>query len=119
TMFSLGGLPPALNYGNAGPIANGLYQPDTAPGVQGPPFIGFAPDSRAVAINGFNSAVDIGLGALPPAFNPFGSNQQMTVTCWFQTYPADAQSRFQSILGHGDSSWRSALDLNGLNRFNP
>jgi hypothetical protein len=112
-------LPTAHNYGSAGPSANGVYQPDTAPGVQGPPFPGFGMDSRAVGINGFNSAVDVGLGVLPAVFDPTGLNQPMTITAWFQTYPADAQSRLQNVLGHGDTSWRSALDSNGLNRFNP
>lgn len=113
-------LPVATNYGTAGAIANGVYQPNTAPGVRGPIYPGFGSASYGVAINGFNAAVDIGAGNLTnTVFDPQGTNAQFTVMTWFKPNPADAQARLQSLMGRSDSSWRLNYDNNGLNRFNP
>src|SRR5262249_53051270 len=44
----------------------------------------------------------------------------VTVAGWFQANPADAPARFQIIAGHGNSSWRIAMDnVSAGNRFNP
>jgi len=111
--------PVAANAGVIGAAGNGYYQPGTTPGVAGPPFSGFGANSRAVAINGHSGAVDVGAGNLPAELNPTGQSP-MTVAGWFQANPADAPSRFQILAGHGNSSWRIALDAwaDG-NRFNP
>ncbi len=101
--------PVANNYGSLGAAANGLYQPGTAPGVMGPAFAGFGGSSTAVAINGFFGGVDVGGGVLPSPLNPTG-NQPFAVVTWFQGNPADAPARFQSMVGHSDSSWRLTMD---------
>jgi hypothetical protein len=111
--------PVAANYGSIGAAGNGYYQPGTTPGVAGPSFSGFGTDSRAVAINGYSGAVDVGAGSLPAALNPTGTSP-LTVAGWFQANPADAPSRFQIIAGHGNSSWRIAMDATAAGlRFNP
>jgi len=110
--------PVANNYGVIGAAGKGFYQPGTAPGVAGPPFSGFGASSRAVAINGFSGAVDIGGGSLPAELNPT-NNSPVTVSAWFKGNPADAAARFQEIVGHGNASWRIALDNNAGTRFNP
>lgn len=108
-----GTYPIATNYGTLGAPANAAYMPGTVPGVAGPSYSGFGPNSTAVAINGFYGAVDVGAGALPAALNPTGKQAQSVVT-WFQGNPVDA--RFQCIVSHGNTSWR--LPLNGQNNPN-
>jgi hypothetical protein len=111
--------PVAANYGSLSTAANGLYQPGTTPGVQGPSYAGFGANSKAVAINGWFGAVDVGNSNIPAALNPTGA-APMTLVSWFQTGPADAPGRFQEIVGHSDSSYRLALgQLAGENHFNP
>src|SRR5262249_20734125 len=110
--------PVANNYGAIGVSGNGYYQPGTVPGVAGPAFSGFGPSSHAVSINGFSGAVDIGAGSLPAELNPT-NNQPVTVAAWFKGNPSDAAARFQEIVGHGNSSWRIAMDNNAGLRFNP
>ena len=110
--------PVATNYGSLGASANGVYQPGSTPGVAGPSFVGFG-SSKAVALNGFLGAVDVGGGSLPSALNPVGT-VPFTVVAWFQGNSADAPARFQDIVGHGSSSYRLFLGENaGENRFNP
>lgn len=117
--YPSGTFPVAKNYGSIGAVANGVYQPGTTPGVAGPSYSGFGPNSAAVAINGFFGAVDVGGGALPAELNPTGI-APLTVVSWFKSAPADSPARFQEILGHGDSSYRLAMDQTaGGNRFNP
>ena len=106
----------AFNYGSATIVANGIYRYGTALGLPGPPYGGFGSATNAVAINGFNSAVDVGAGSLPSAFNPVGNSAQLTVVAWFKGNPADGQARYQNILGHSDSSWRLGYD--GRPHFN-
>lgn len=115
---TIAGLPVANNYGSLGAAANGFYLPGATPGVAGPSFSGFG-SGTAVALNGFNSGVDVGSGALPSQLNPTNF-QPMTVTAWFKGNPADCFGRFQIIAGHSDLSWRLALDnTSGGNHFNP
>jgi hypothetical protein len=110
--------PVATNYGTLGVSANGLYQPGTAPGVAGPPYAGFS-SNTAVAINGWFGAVDVGGSNLPSVLNPVGK-VPLTVVSWFQGNSADAPSRYQNIVGHGNNSYRLALGTTcGENRFNP
>lgn len=116
--YPSGTFPVANNAGSLGAAANGVYQPGTTPGVAGPGYAGFGPDSKAVAINGWFGAVDVGGGNLPAALNPT-TNSPLTVISWFQSNPADAPGRFQNILGHGDHSYRMALGQTaGENHFN-
>ena len=110
--------PVANNYGSLGSAANGRYQPGTTPGIAGPSYTGFGASSHAVALDGFNAGVDIGLGSVPALLNPTGS-QPLSVMTWFRANPADCVGRFQEILGHGDLSWRLGLDTTAGNRFNP
>ena len=111
--------PVANNYGVVGAAANGVYQPGTVPGVAGPQFAGFGPNSRAVALNGFFGAVDVGGGNLPAELNPTNT-APLTVVSWFQGGPADSPARFQEIVGHGNNSYRLAMGQTaGENRFNP
>jgi hypothetical protein len=117
--YPSGTFPVANNYGLAGAAGNGVYQPGTTPGVAGPAYAGFGPNSKAVALNGWLGGVDVGGGNLPSSLNPTGT-APLTVVSWFQTGPADAPGRFQEILGHGDKSYRLALGQTaGENHFNP
>ncbi|HVM46736.1 MAG TPA: DUF2341 domain-containing protein [Candidatus Acidoferrum sp.] len=109
--------PVANNYGSLGSTANGYYQPGTTPGVAGPGYPGLS-GATAVALNGFNAGVDVGLGSVPAVLNPT-ANQPLTVMTWFRANPADCVGRFQEILGHSDLGWRLAYDYNAGNRFNP
>jgi Concanavalin A-like lectin/glucanases superfamily len=119
TAFSPGALPVCTNYGSLGSLANGVYKPGTVPGLAGPPIAGFTSGNHSVAMNGMNAFVDIGAGSgiVPPSLNPIGTNR-LTITAWFKANPADANARFENILGHSDASWRLAMDGNGLNRYN-
>jgi hypothetical protein len=110
--------PVANNYGSLGAAANGYYLPGTTPGLAGPSYAGFGPGNYSVALNGFNSGVDIGGGALPLALNPTNA-QPITVAAWFKGNPADCVGRFQTIIGHSSSSWRLNLDQNAGVQFNP
>lgn len=110
--------PVANNYGSLGMAANGYYLSGATPGVAGPAYPGFGANSSGVALNGFNSVVDIGGGSLPGAFNPT-TNQPETVTAWFKGNPADCVTRFQTLVGHSSSSWRVSLDNNAGLEFNP
>jgi hypothetical protein len=110
--------PVATNYGSLGTNANGAYQPGTSPGAVTLPYTGFG-SSKAVALNGFLGAVDVGGGAIPSALNPVGK-VPFTVVSWFQGNLADAPARYQDIVGHGGNSYRLALGTTcGENRFNP
>lgn len=111
-------LPVANNYGSLGAAANGYYLPGATPGVTGPHFAGFGSFTSTVALNGFNSGVDVGGGTLPAQLNP-NHGQPMTVTAWFKANPADCVGRFQELVGHSDLGWRLSLDNNAGNRFNP
>lgn len=111
--------PVATNYGSISAAGNGVYQPGTTPGVAGPAYPGFGANSKAVAINGWFGAVDVGNSNLPVSLNPTGA-APVTVVSWFQAGPADAPGRFQEIVGHSDSSYRLALgQVAGENHFNP
>jgi hypothetical protein len=113
-----GTYPTANNYGSLAAAANGNYLPGATPGVAGPAYSGFGSPSYAVALNGFNAGVDVGGGSLPSALNPTNS-QPVTVAAWFKGNPSDCVGRFQTIVGHSDSSWRLNLDLNAGVQFNP
>lgn len=116
--YSSGTFPVANNYGSLGATGNGVYQPGTTPGVDGPSYAGFGANSKAVAFNGWLGGVDIGGGAIPAALNPTGT-APLTVVSWFKTGPADSPGRYQEILGHGDSSYRFGLgQAAGDNHFN-
>lgn len=111
--------PAASNLGTLGASAGGVYQPGTTPGVDGPPYAGFGTSTKAVALNGFYGAVDIGGGNLPAELNPT-STAPLTVVSWFRANPADSPARFQEILGHSDSSFRFGLGQGASDiHFNP
>jgi hypothetical protein len=114
----LSACPVASNYGSLGSAADGRYQPGATPGIAGPAYTGFGATSHAVALDGFNAGVDVGLGSVPALLNPTG-NQPLSVMTWFRANPADCVGRYQNILGHGDLSWRLGLDFTAGNRFNP
>lgn len=118
TAPSLSSSPVANNYGSLGASANGYYLPGAMPGIPGPAYSGFGAQNHAVAMDGFNGAVDVGGGALPSELNPT-NNQPMTIAAWFRGNPADSFDRFQIIVGHTDSSWRLGLDTIGGTHFNP
>ena len=111
--------PVASNYGSLGAAANGRYQPGTTPGIAGPAYTGLGgASSHAVALDGFNAGVDVGLGSVPALLNPTGS-QPLSVMTWFRANPSDCVGRYQNILAHGDLSWHLGLDTTAGNRFNP
>ncbi len=120
-----GSLPTASNYGSAaaattnlavlaadGYVQNsGIYQAGTLPGLAGPPFSGFGSPSYACAFNALGGAVDAGYA---PAMNPTGSTTPETAIGWYKCNPCDDNGRWNSIVSHGDSSWRYKI-LNGTN----
>lgn len=111
--------PVATNYGSAGAAGNGLYQSGVTPNVPGTPEAGFGSKTNGVAINGFDATVDVGAGNLAgTSLNPTNLSS-MTLVYWFKANPADCYGRFQTILGRGDSSWRSSIDGGGHLRWNP
>jgi hypothetical protein len=114
--------PVANSYGTDGTNFDGLYQPGDVPGIAGAVAAGLGPVSRAVQMNGFDAAIDIGNGIL------FGSDldpqvgvgvPSFSVAYFFKANPADCYGRFQTILGRGDSAWRSSIDGGGHLRWNP
>ncbi|HWD21024.1 MAG TPA: DUF2341 domain-containing protein [Verrucomicrobiae bacterium] len=117
--YNSASFPVANNYGVIGAAGNGVYQPGTTPGVAGAPYSGFGANNRAVAINGWFGAVDVGGGNLPAELNPTNTSP-LTVVSWFRGNPADSPARFQEIVGHGDNSYRLALSQTAAdNHFNP
>jgi len=108
--------PAANNYGSMGSPANGIFQPGTTPGVAGPVVSGFGAD-YATRFNGLDAAVDVP-NLSGSALDPSG-NAAFSVAYWFKGNPADSYARFQSILGRGDSGWRSSVDGGGKLRWNP
>lgn len=102
--------------------ANGAYQPGVIPGVPGAFASGLGPTSYAVQMNGLDAAVDVGGGILfgsdlDPQNNP--GTPSFSLAYWFKANPADCFGRFQTILGRGDSGWRSSIDNGGSLRWNP
>ena len=72
--------------------------------------------------NGFDAAVDVGNSILnrtplDPQSTP--DNPSFSLAYWFKANPADCYGRFQTILGRGDSGWRSSIDNGGHLRWNP
>ena len=113
--------PVATNYGSMGATGNGLYQAGVVPGVPGPAGVPglVGTETNAVQINGLDATVDVGGGHLSGSvLDPIGS-ASMSLVYWFKANPADCYGRFQTILGRGDSGWRSSLDGGGHLRWNP
>jgi len=132
---ALSAYPPAGNFGSV--TAGGLYLQGTTPGVAGPPFGGFGSPSYACAFNGIGGSATNGIpfstnGVASPFVSATGSgivvtnvdfalnqtNSNISAMVWFKSNPEDG--RFQSLIGHGDSSWRFSLDgTTGKLRWNP
>lgn len=115
--------PVATNYGSMGTAVNGQIQSDVTADVPGPSGIGFGSKTNAVRINGFDATVDVGGGHLggtlldPTNFQ--GHLPSFSLVYWFKSNPSDCAGRFQTILGRGDSGWRSSMDNSGFLRWNP
>ena len=114
--------PAATNYGSLAAAADGLYEPGVKTASPGPVVDGFGSQSYAAQFNGLDAAIDIGNGAFGAlsgtALDPQGS-QPFSVAFWFKGNPADCYGRFQTILGRGDSAWRSSIDGSGEIHWNP
>ena len=96
------------NYGSA--AGNGFYMPGVTPGAaMGPPFAGDLP--IAMPGNGLSAYADAGTNSL---YNPTG-HAPFSITACFQGNPAD--SRLESLAGHGDNSWHLRLDTSGKVHF--
>lgn len=111
--------PVATNYGSMGATANGLYQSGVVPDVPGTPEPGFASETNAVQINGFDATVDVGGGHLAGTALDPTNVESFSLVYWFKANPADCYGRFQTILGRGDDGWRSSIDGSGFLRWNP
>jgi len=111
-------LPVATNYGVVAGF-NGRYQSGVMPGIAGPMLPGFGSKTNAVQFNGFDATVDVGAGQLAKSALDPTNHMPFSVAYWFKANPADCYARFQSILGRGDSGWRSSLDGSGFLRWNP
>jgi len=110
--------PFAHNAGSAGSSVNGLIQPGVVPDVPGPDFSGFGTGSAAsaFAFDGLDSAVDV-QNAVGSALDP-GGNTPFSLVFWFKGNPGQ-YARFETILGRGDSGWRSSIDQGGKIHWNP
>ncbi len=117
--------PVAASYGIVANL-NGLYLQGTTPGVAGPHFAGFGNLTNACAFNGIGTSATnvipvftnglaftadtassgILITNLPNSLNLKSNN--VTAMVWFKANPADI--RFQTLMGHGDSSWRLSID---------
>lgn len=111
----------ANSYGNMSG-AEGAYQPGVVPAVPGAFAGGLGPQSVAAQMNGFDAGVDVGQGILfgselDPQNNP--GIPSFSLAYWFKGNPADCYGRFQTIIGRGDSGWRSSMDNSGFLRWNP
>ncbi|HXC36081.1 MAG TPA: LamG-like jellyroll fold domain-containing protein, partial [Candidatus Acidoferrales bacterium] len=100
------------NYNTTGHTA--VYQPGTLPGVPGPSLPGFGSFTNACAFNGLVGGVDAGYES---ALDPTGNTNAFTVVGWFRDNPADNNSRFNTLAGHSDSSWRFKIQ-NGSSLWN-
>ena len=99
------------NYGSV--TTNGFYMPGVTPGgVAGPIFSGEI--TNAMPGNGLSAFADIGPVVANPALNPTGTTH-FSVTACFKGNPAD--SRLESLVGHGDNSWHLRLDTSGKVHF--
>lgn len=131
--------PAANNIGTS--LSGGLYLSGTTPGLAGPAYAGFGSPSYACGFNGIgtdngttipyssnsvsiaNIAANSGvvITNLDPLLNL--KSNSITVMTWFKGNPADTGARFQTLLGHGNSSWRLNLDngsgVGGKVTFNP
>jgi hypothetical protein len=120
--------------------SNAIYGTATQPGVAGPSFPGLLDPSNGnnsygVAINGIggnngaNANVNIGNGvyvaeAIPvdigynAALDPV--HPPLSISVWFRGNPSEANgsTRFETIAGHSDSSWRIAMSQTGHVQFN-
>ncbi len=106
--------PTLTNFGSAG--INGLYRPEVVPGgTTGPGILGIGfGDTNAMPGNGCDGFADAGSSA--SLYNPTSASTNFSVTAWFRGNPAD--SRVQSIVGHGTNSWMLGLTATGKVVFN-
>ena len=130
--------PVASSYGTVS--AGGFYLSGTTPGAAGPAYAGLGTPSYACQFAGIgtdntNFIPDYANGVLfsnnvaysgvtitnlDPALNMISNS--LSVMLWFKGNPSDA-SRFQTMVGRGDASWRMSLGNSGANagkiQFNP
>ena len=125
TIAAAGGLPVATNYGTLGTVVNGYFLPGALPTTAGPASSGFGSLTNAVAFNGMYAGIDVGLGgnltniapSLLPATNIAGPRPPISVVTWFKANPADCKTRFQNIIGRGDTGWRLAFGTESGTRY--
>jgi hypothetical protein len=130
--------PVAASFGTVN--AGGYYLPGTTPGVAGPPYAGLGSPNYACQFTGigndtanliadyangvfFSNAVayaGVTITNLDSSLNPISNS--LSLMLWFKGNPADS-SRFQTMFGRGDTSWRISLGNSGANagkvQFNP
>jgi hypothetical protein len=98
--------PVLTNYGSS--AISGTYAPGVTPNnVAGPS----ASIGSGTSFSGLSGFADAGFNQ---ALNP-ANRTSVSYTFWFKANPAD--TRFQTIFGHSDSSWRCSLAPNGQLQF--
>src|ERR1039458_10036079 len=125
--------PATANVGTAN--AGGIYLSGTTPGVAGPSFAGLGSPSYACAFNGIGTDTTNGIplytNGVLFATNAASSgimvtnldsplnlkSNSITAMVWFKANPSD--SRYQGLVGHGDSSWKLSLNTDGRLRWSP
>jgi Concanavalin A-like lectin/glucanases superfamily/Immunoglobulin I-set domain len=127
--------PHATSYGSIN--AGGLYLEGVTCGAAGPQYPGFGGLTNACAFNGLGSAsanqvIFFTNGVPSPVLITANSgilitnldsslnqtNTAVTAMVWFKANPVDG--RFQNLVGHGNNSWRIALDgTTGKLHWNP
>ena len=124
--------PVANSFGSVANL-NGLYLSGTTPGVAGPTNAGLGSSSFACAFNGlgtsatnvvgiYSNGVSTGSNVLASGIiitnvgSPFlPRTNSLSVAFWFKANPAD--TRYQGLVGRGDSSWKLSLNTDGHLRF--
>ncbi|MGC3959620.1 MAG: LamG domain-containing protein [Verrucomicrobiota bacterium] len=102
--------PVAVNKGSLILDADGHYLPGSMPGSAGVTYTGVATPNYATSFGPERGGwVDVGTSESLNFTGPF------TISTWFKTAPTD--TRFQSFIGKGDSSWRAGIDSDGKARF--
>jgi hypothetical protein len=103
--------PVAKNLGTLGSEADGNYLSGSTPGTAGVQLTGIATPRIGATFGPERSGswVNAGTSSSLNFTGPF------SIITWFKTAPID--SRFESFIGKGDSSWRAGVDTDGFPRF--
>jgi len=96
--------PSTANQGSAGTSADGVYQPGTTAGTDGPPFSGLGLDNQAASLSGVVGQITVPDAAALDFTGP------VTLMGWVKP---TSSGTMQSIVSHGPGSGSLFLRING------